>query len=346
MNLSSILKIKKNNLVAGDLLKDEPRFRLTQIAKYIFQDLIENWEQATSIPKVLRDKLNKNSSLTMNSKLIASKHSPTIKSLITLKDREKIETVLMRHKDGRNTVCVSTQAGCALGCVFCATGRIGFRRNLSWDEIVAQVILFQRILKKENRRVTNVVYMGMGEPMLNYENVLQSVRILNAPKGLNIGARKISISTVGITEGIDRLANEDIQVNLAVSLHAPVDSLRNEMMPINKKYPIQKILESVTSYFKMTHRKVMFEYVLIAGVNDSLEYAEMLVQLLRKYTCMLNLIKMNPVYKFHPPKPEQIKRFKEILEKGGLEVVQRYSFGQDIKAACGQLAGGEGNIQK
>ncbi|MBU0975858.1 MAG: 23S rRNA (adenine(2503)-C(2))-methyltransferase RlmN [Patescibacteria group bacterium] len=340
MNLAKILKVEDNTLQAGLLLAKEAAYRFSQIKMAIFKDLIDNWDNATSLPMPLREKLNKEAPLQIDAKLSQSKYSNTIKALLTLHDEAKIETVLMQHEDGRNTVCVSTQVGCALGCTFCATGSMGFKRNLRWDEILAQVILFERMLKSEDQKVTNVVYMGMGEPFLNYDNVLKSVRILNSPDGLNIGARKISISTVGITEGIDKLADEDIQVNLAISLHAPVDSLRNEIMPINKKYPIQKVLNAVSRYIKLTHRKVMFEYVLIQDVNDSLEYAEMLVQLLRKYTCMVNLIKINPVNKFKPPEAPHIQKFKEELEHGGLEVVQRFSFGQDIKAACGQLAAG------
>ena len=205
-------------------------------------------------------------------------------------------------------------------------------------------MFFARFLKKSfdaaQGKVTNIVFMGMGEPFLNYENVLKAIRILNDKEGFNLGSRHFSISTVGITEGIEKLVKENFQVNLAVSLHAPDDELREKIMPINKKYPLVDILEAVRGYIKKTKRRVMFEYVMIKDVNDSDEQAEKLAELLGGIPLsFVNLISYNPTGIFKPSLPERLKRFKEILEKEGIPVTQRYRFGQDIKAACGQLAG-------
>jgi len=197
--------------------------------------LIEDWDKATSLPLSLREKLKKEVPLTIKAKLLQSKDKKTIKALLELEDGIKIESVLMLHNDNRSTVCVSSQAGCALGCLFCATGQLGFKRNLDYWEILEQVLLFAR-----HQKISNVVFMGMGEPFLNYDNVLKAVRIINDPHCFNIGARKISISTVGLFSGIEKLIEEDIQVNLSISLHAPNNELRSKLMPINKKYPWTK----------------------------------------------------------------------------------------------------------
>ena len=192
-------------------------------------------------------------------------------------------------------------------------------------------------------RVTNVVFMGMGEPFLNYDDVLEAIRILNDKNGFNLGARHISISTIGITEGIEKLAKEKLQINLAISLHAPNNNLRSKLMPINKKYPIEKILAAVDDYIKKTKRRVMFEYLMIDGVNDSPAQAKELAKLLKKPLYFINLISFNPIghSKFKPSPGWKIKKFKEVLEKAGMAVTQRYRFGREIKAACGQLAGRE-----
>ena len=201
---------------------------------------------------------------------MVSKKEDSVKAKITLKDGLEIETVLMRHRDGRNTVCVSSQVGCPLGCLFCATGKMGFKRNLTAEEILEQVIFFARFLKLEDGRVTNVTFMGMGEPFLNYDNVLNAIKILNDAKYFNIGVRSLSISTAGIIEGIKKLSDESLHVNLAISLHAPSDNLRKSLMPIDKKYPLPDVLVAVDEYIEKTKRKVMFEYVLIKGVNVEL----------------------------------------------------------------------------
>ena len=326
-----------------EILKNEPSFRLKQAKKAILQDLIENWHDITSLPQDLRQKLEQNCPIAEleTERTLTSKDSQTIKELFKLKDDSKIESVLMKHKDGRRTVCVSSQVGCAMGCRFCATGIAGFKRNLTSSEIIEQILFFARFLKKSREKISNVVFMGMGEPFLNYDNVLEAIRILNDKDGLNLGARHISISTCGITEGIKKLAEEKLQVNLAISLHAPNDELRLRLMPVTKKYPIEKILAAVDDYIEKTKRRVMFEYLMMDGVNDSEKEAEELVHLLKKPLYFVNLISFNPIghCEFKPSPGWKIKKFKEILEKQGVDVTQRHRFGREIKAACGQLAG-------
>ncbi|MFH1820619.1 MAG: 23S rRNA (adenine(2503)-C(2))-methyltransferase RlmN, partial [Candidatus Nealsonbacteria bacterium] len=263
-------------------LAEEPKYRLKQAKEAVFQKFISDWQEATFFSLELRQKLNKECQLQIKSEMLTSKTKDSIKARITLKDDLQVETVLMRHNDGRNTVCVSSQIGCPLDCGFCATGQMGFKRNLEYFEIVEQVILFARYLKEKKQRVTNVVFMGMGEPFLNYDNVMKAIRILNEADGLGIGARNISISTVGITGGIQKLSRENLQVNLAVSLHAPNNKLRSKIIPTNKEYPIEAILKAVDEYIKKTKRKVMFEYILIKGVNDSDACATELGRLMKK----------------------------------------------------------------
>lgn len=320
-----------------EILKDEPKYRLKQANSAIFVNLIESWKDATFFSPDLREKLEKECDLSIKAQTLVSKSKDSIKAKITLKDNLQIETVLMRHQDGRNTVCVSSQVGCPLACGFCATGSMGFKRNLDYLEIIEQVLFFSRYLKKENSRVSNIVFMGMGEPFLNYDNVLKAIKILNDKDFFNIGARNISISTSGIVEGIERLAKEGLQVNLAISLHAPNNELRSSIMPINKKYSIDDVLRAVDGYIKETKRKVMFEYLLIKDLNDSDESAKELVKLMKKPLHFVNLIMYNETGKFKPSTKERVEAFKKILKKEKIEFTERYRFGQDIKAACGQF---------
>ncbi len=325
-----------------EILKNEPPYRMRQVNKFLFQGLIDNWSEATILPLTLRSKLKEKCPLEIPAQTFVSNDGNTIKALITLTDGLKIETVLMHDENrrGSNTICVSSQIGCALGCRFCATGKMGFRRNLDYLEIIEEVLFFARYLKKLSRKISNIVFMGMGEPFLNYENVIKAIKILNDKDCLNIGARRFSISTIGIVEGIEKLAQEKLQVNLSVSLNAPDDMLRSKIMPINKKYPIGKILKAVDSYIQKTRRRVMFEYVMMKDLNDSDECAEKLVRLVKKKLCFVNLIPYNPTGTFERPLSNRIKKFREILERAGVTVTQRYRFGGDIKAACGQLATG------
>lgn len=320
------------------VLKTEPKFRLTQAQVAIWQNLVSDWSQVTTFPAALKEKLNEVCPLAINAEVHVAKKENSTKALITLEDGSKIETVLLSHADGRQTVCVSSQVGCPLACKFCATGTLGLTRNLDYNEILLQVLFFARILKKENSRVSNVVFMGMGEPFLNYDNVWKAVKYLNDKQALNIGARKISISTSGIIPGIKRLAQEKLQVNLAISLHAPNDKLRSELMRINKRFPLSAVLKAVDDYIKKTGRKVMFEYLMLKGVNDSLRHAEELSHLMTKPLHMVNLIPYNPTGVFKPSDRRSIDNFRRYLEQAGVEVSQRYTYGQDIDAACGQLA--------
>lgn len=318
-----------------EIIKNEPAYRIKQIRKLIYKDLIEDWGVALVLPLSLRERLSKECPLEIKHKLF--KDNNTLKALIEFEDGSKIETVLMEHDQERSTVCVSSQVGCPLKCSFCATGA-SFKRNLTSFEIIEQVLLFSRELKKKKKKVTNIVFMGMGEPFLNYDNVIESIKMINSPEYFNIGSRKISISTAGIIEGIERFSNEDLQVNLSISLHAPNDLIRSNLMPINKKYSVEKLLKAVDQYIKKTNRKVMFEYLMIKGENDSLECAEELSLLMKRPLVMVNLIVYNPTGKFKPSDNNTIKKFKEYLEKKGIFTTQRYEFGRKINAACGQLA--------
>jgi len=328
------------NLINFDkILEKEPKYRLKQAKAAIFKDLIEDWQEAKTLPQELRKKLGEDYPLQIEAKVFNSPDG-AVKALFVLSGGLKIESVLLRHKDGRNTVCVSSQVGCALCCEFCATGKLGFKRNLNYSEIAEQVLFFARLLKKEKGKITNVVFMGMGEPFLNYDNVLMAIRTLNDKDGFNLGVRHFSISTVGIIEGIEKLAKENLQINLAVSLHASDDELREKIMPINKKYPLEEILMAVKEYVKKTKRRVMFEYVMIRGVNDSDLEAKKLAELLKDIPLsFVNLISYNPTGIFRPSSPERIKKFKEILEEKGISATQRHRFGEELDAACGQLAG-------
>lgn len=317
------------------ILDAEPKFRKKQVWHFIFEKLITSWGEATSLPKKLREDLEDNCSLDIVSQITGDDNVK--KALVTFQDGLAVETVLLQHEDGRNTVCVSCQVGCAMGCEFCATGTMGIQRNLTSWEIVEQILLFSRLLKKQNEKVTNIVFMGMGEPMMNYEEVLGAIKFLNSQETLNLGARRFSISTVGVVDGINKLAREDLDVNLAISLHATTDELRSKLMPVNKKWPIKKLLQTVDAYIKAKKRRVMFEYVLIKGINDDLLDADRLISLLKGKMCFVNLIIYNKTQLYSPPDKIKVKRFKEKLANGGLDVIQRFTFGNKIEAACGQL---------
>ena len=258
----------------------------------------------------------------------------TAKYAFALGDGGRIETVLLL--DGtRRTLCISTQVGCAMGCTFCATGKLRFRRNLTAGEIVDQV----NTVQKDAGRISNVVYMGMGEPLANYEAVVKSLGILNHPKGKNIGVRHITVSTCGLAPEIRKLASEDVHPRLAVSLNAPTDDLRTKLMPINAKYPVAELLKAVRFYQDRTRQRVTFEYVLIKGLNDSTGHAKMLVKLLAGLACNVNLIEHNPypTCKYAASGSVRIREFAAVLDDAGIETTTRFRMGRNIKAACGQL---------
>jgi len=324
------------------ILKGEPKFRLKQARQAIFIDLISDWSQATVFTLALREKLNQNCPPEIKAEIFHSRDKNSLKALIQLNDGLKIETVLLKHSGGRNTVCVSSQVGCPMDCLFCATGKMGFKRNLLVDEIVEQVLFWARHLKKKNARVTNLVFMGMGEPFLNYDNAMAAIKIFNDKNGFNIGARHISISTIGTSDGIKKLAKEKMQLNLALSLHAPDDGARAKIIPYNNAYPIKRLIKDVNYYLEQTGRRVMIEYLMIDGFNDSREQAMELAELLKNINPPLffvNLIAYNPTADFKPSSTRKIFDFKKILRDKKIDVTERYRFGQDINAACGQLSG-------
>jgi 23S rRNA (adenine2503-C2)-methyltransferase len=339
---------RNNNLSKMDLdelkqiLAGEPTYRFKQVHQFLFKNCISSWDEAFSLPKSLRDKLNFEFPLELNVEFLKSKTGDTEKALIELVDGKKVETVLMRHSDSHNTICVSCQVGCSMNCDFCATGKMGLKRNLSVGEIIAQVLVFARVLTSQNKRISNVVFMGMGEPFLNYDNVMAAIRILNDENAFNIAARKISVSTCGIIPGIDKFANEDLQLNLALSLHAPNSELRSQIMPVNDRFDIVRTLSSLKNYVEKTGRKVMIEYLLLDGVNDSEAHARELASLLRDSLgnlFMINLISYNMTTgKYRAPKTKNTAGFKKVLESRGLTVTQRFRLGHDIEGACGQLA--------
>lgn len=320
---------------------NEPKFRHQQLDQAVYGDLIDNWNQAMVLPKALREKLNEACPLDIPAELVKTAgKEPTQKALIKLEDGAEIEAVLIRQKGNRNTVCVSSQVGCPLACAFCATGQLGFTRNLKAHEIVEQVLFFMRELKKEGTeaKVDNIVFMGMGEPFLNYPEVIKALKWLNDAESFNFGSRRLSVSTAGVPEGIIKIGGEKLQLNLAVSLHFATDLSRRRYMPIADKYPLEKLLPAVDDYIRKTGRKVMFEYLMIKDINDTENDAKLLAALMTKPLYMVNLIPYNPTGRFQASTEDRIAKFKKILEDAEINVTTRHSYGGSIEAACGQLA--------
>ena len=319
----------------------QPRFRAAQVWQGLYQHCFADFDQFSNIPKALKQALEQAFAIQPLTDLrhVVSKDGLTEKTLFRLPDGERIETVLMRY-DTRNTLCISTQSGCAMGCAFCATGQMGFKRHLSSGEIIAQVLHFERHLRENEDHLTNVVVMGMGEPFHNYDATLSAIRTLNDPNGFNMGARRFTISTVGLVPQIQRFAEEDLQVNLAISLHAAEDALRSSIVPINRTFPIAKLMEACRYYTQKTNRRITFEYALIAGVNDSQDHAYALANLLKGMLCHVNLISLNPSPAYAKPgsKAEQVRTFAEILNAKHIQTTVRLRRGIEIQAGCGQLA--------
>lgn len=318
----------------------QPAYRARQVWDWVYKRGATQFAEMTNLPVALRQRLAEAFSLTPAEPVAEhlSADGQTRKLALRLADGEIIETVWMRYET-RESVCVSTQAGCAMGCVFCATGQGGLRRNLTAGEIVHQVLAFARLLAPQSARVTNVVLMGMGEPFANYDAVWKAVSILMHPAGLGLGARHIVISTVGLVPGIRRFAQERSQVRLAISLHAPDDALRDQLVPINRAYPIGPLMDAVRDYVKSTGRRVTFEYALIAGINDSPEQAQALAALLRGIPAHVNLIPVNPVAgsPWRPSPRQRVRQFQATLAQRGIPCTVRLGRGTDIQAACGQL---------
>ncbi len=316
---------------------DQPKFRLGQAKKLIFKDFIEDWSQASVFSLGMRDELVKKLPLEIESQLFIAKDKKSGKAVLTLDDGSKIETALMIHSGNRNTVCLSCQVGCPLACKFCASGK-SFRRNLTIDEILLQAVFWGRYLKsKKIGNLTNIVFMGSGEPFLNYENVFKSIEYLNNPEYFDISSRKISVSTIGIVDGIRKMSNERNKVNLAISLHFTDDKTRANVMPGTRKYPLKRLFEAIDYYIEKTNRKVMFEYMMIKGVNDSIKDAENLAILMKKPLYVVNLIKHNEIGVFESSDNKDIINFKNVLRRKGIEVVERFRLNQDVSGACGQL---------
>jgi 23S rRNA (adenine2503-C2)-methyltransferase len=322
-------------------LYGQPRYRADQVWQWLYRGLASDYAEMTNVPKELRSSLA--ATIPIPAPGIAStatsRNHDTRKDALALSDGARIEAVLMRY-ERRRTACISTQAGCAVGCAFCATGRMGLRRSLTTGEIVAQVIHIARVLEHEGQSLTNVVFMGMGEPFLNYDASLEAARRLTSAEGLRLGQRRVTISTVGIVPGIQRLAAEGLNVRLAVSLHAATDELRDRLVPINRRYPLGELLDACRAYTALTGRRVTFEWALIAGVNDSPDQARVLASRIEGLKAHVNLIPLNPVagYDGRPSPARQVERFAAELERARIPHSIRARRGVDIRAGCGQLA--------
>lgn len=329
--------------------RGEPAYRTRQIRRHATVGTAGAFADLTDLPKPLRDALASSfrwSSVTLVREE-ASADRETRKALLELRDGHHIESVLMPHHGARNAVCVSTQAGCPMACAFCATGEMGLVRNLTAGEIVDQIRHWQRELAAQGDRVSHVVYMGMGEPFNNYDATLESARVLIDPAAFGISARRLTISTCGVVPGIDKLAAEGLPINLAVSLHAPDDPTRARIMPINRKWGVEEVLAAAARYVKRTKRRVTFEYVLLAGVNDSAETATTLADAIERHGPVkdshVNLIPYNPsAGGFRRPSVERMERFAALLQERDIAATLRISKGQDIAAGCGQLKVAEG----
>lgn len=315
----------------------DPKFRLKQVQNWVYSQKTLNSDDMNNLPKGIKEKLNQigNHKLELTETQKAKDNSAD-KYLYNCPDGAKLESVLLRDGD-RRTVCLSTQVGCPLACVFCNTGLAGYKRNLSTAEILEQVL---HISKHEGQRISNIVVMGMGEPMLNYNSLMKALRQINHEKGLGIGARHITISTSGIKGTIKKLANEPEQWGLAVSLHAPNDELRTKLMPINKSLPLTNLMEEIRFYIEKTNRRVSFEYIMLGNENAEEEHAKQLANILKGMLCHVNLIPYNPVpsLPYEATDMSKIKRFQSIVQKANIPCTIRVEKGQDILAACGQLA--------
>ena len=314
----------------------EKTFRAEQIFKWIYSENVDTIDEMTNISIELRNKLKDNFEL-KRFKIIEKQKSKdgTIKYLFDLLDGNAIETVLMEYKYGK-TICVSSQVGCKMGCKFCASTGISYIRNLSSGEILEQIL---KVEKDENTKISNIVFMGIGEPLDNYDNVIKAVKIINDPKGLNIGARHISISTCGLVPKIYKLAEENLQCTLSVSLHSTNNEKRSELMPVNRTYNIQELIKACKYYINKTKRRISFEYALVKGENDSIENSKELAKLLKGMICHVNLIPVNEIKKdgYKKSTNENIMKFRDDLNSRGIVATIRRELGSDIDAACGQL---------
>ncbi len=320
---------------------NEPEYRVQQIWQGLYQNFWETPAEFSPLPLPLREMLDQqfNFGSLVSEKELISEDGLTRKSLYRLFDQTAIETVLMSYPE-RHTVCISSQVGCAMGCGFCATGGMGFFRNLSRGEIVEQVQKSAVLLQEKCQSITNVVFMGMGEPFHNYQNVMSAIGILNDSRGFGLGARRFTISTVGLVPGIRQFSTKKSQINLAISLHAADDQLRSALIPINQTYPLPELMAACDDYISTTNRRISVEWALIEGVNDSIDQAKKLVDLLHGKLFHVNLIQLNPVRQFKggPSTDRQAHDFLQVLKEDGIPSTIRLRRGVDIQAGCGQLA--------
>lgn len=341
MTKQLILDLDPENLLSYLLSIGQPKFRAQQILDGIYKHHYDSFDRFPNVPKKLAENLDQTfflDSVHLESSIL-SRDRKTEKFLFTLHDGKQIESVLMKYSD-RNTVCISCQVGCPLGCVFCATGQMGFARNLSVGEILGQVIYTMRHLESHGEKLTNIVYMGMGEPFLNYAAVMQSIDRLTDARLFNFGARRITISTVGVIPKLKEFTALDSQVNLAVSLHAPSEELRSQLVPNNRIHPLKPLMAACRDYVNRTKRRLTFEYALIQDVNDSELQARQLVSLIKGILCHVNLIALNPSKEFPMPGStrERVDAFLAILQEAGIPSSIRLRRGIEINAGCGQLA--------
>ncbi len=341
----NLYNLTRNEMEMFVLELGQPRFRAKQLWHWLYRQFVTSFDEMRNLPKAFRQALANEATLGTLQEVaeINSSDGQTKKWLLELPDHEKIEAVLM-HYNARRTACISVQIGCAYACAFCATGRMGLIRNLTAGEIVSQVVYLEQALRPEKKKdnthaLTNIVFMGMGEPLANYTQMLKAVAILNDKEGLNLGARRMTLSTVGLVPAIRQLAKEPVKVNLAVSLHSPLDEIRSELVPINKQYPIAALMNAVRDYIAKTGRRLTFEYSMINEVNDTPEQAHALGHLIKGMLVHVNMIPLNPVPGSPWPAsdPERINVFAEILTSYGISATVRMRRGIDVAAGCGQL---------
>ena len=331
----SIYDLTIDELTEYFLKIGEKKYYATELFSWLYNKRITSFSEATNIKKETREKISKDFTISNIEIVTVEKAKDVRKYLFKLRDGEHIEAVLMNHDYG-NSLCISSQVGCNMGCKFCESGRRKKVRNLTTGEMVEQIL---KVENESNLRISHVVIMGIGEPFDNYDNICNFIRIINHPKGLNIGARHITVSTCGLVPKILEFSEFPYQVNLAISLHAPNDKLRGEIMPIAKAYPLKELINAIKIYLEKTNRRVTFEYIMLAGINDSKENALELVHLLKGINCYVNLIPYNETdaLQYRRSKPLTIAKFYDILKKNNITVTIRREFGGTISAACGQL---------
>lgn len=334
MDLAELEKMSKD--------QGQPSFRGKQLFSWLYDKRVSSFDEMTNLPKRWREELKEKAKISYPQVVSRQVNSMdgTTKYLLELTDGNTIEAVLLRYRHG-NSVCISTQVGCQMGCRFCASTIGGLQRNLTASEMLAQLLAIYRDwpTEEEEKRISHVVLMGIGEPLENYEEVMKFLRLVHEPAGFNISYRNITLSTSGLIWGIRKLMKEELPITLAVSLHAPNDALRSTLMPINKKNPLKQLIPVCNEYGESTGRRVTYEYILIDRVNDRVEHARELANLLRGSLAHVNLIPLNPVEErdFNPSKPEAVTKFRDILSERGISVTVRRELGKEIDAACGQL---------